>query len=142
MVAVLKAADMQVALLIVCLLFEHGISMQEYKTRFCGTKAIHSKPAHVTQPLNASRVTTGLLQVLTLSATDCGPPKQMPSDIIVASLIIAGGVVGSTLYATRDRSIQFGGTAHFGREQELIKKLDEIHRRLKKLDETHRSVKK
>ena len=85
LVAVLKAADTQVAHLIVCLLFEHGISMQEYKTRFCGTKAIHAKPAHVTQPLNASRVTTGLLQVLTLSATDCGPPKQMPSDIIVAS---------------------------------------------------------
>ena len=65
-----------------------------------------------------------------LEATDRGRPEQMPSDIIVASLIVAGSI----LYATRDKSIQSGGTAHFGRREDRINnKLDEINTSLKKI---------
>ena len=79
-------------------------------------------------------MTTGLLQVLTLFATDFLLPEHMPSEIVTASLILTGGIVGSILYATRDRSIQYGGTGHLGRnEDKLNRKLDDIKRTLKNL---------
>ena len=55
---------------------------------------------------------------------------KMPSDIIIASVIIAGSI----LYATRNRSMQIDGTAYLGRKEDLLtRKLDEINRSLKQI---------
>lgn len=61
----------------------------------------------------------------------------MPSDVIVASLIIGGAaasIAGSILYATRNRSMELQGTAYLGRKEDVLsKKLDELNKNLKEM---------
>lgn len=59
---------------------------------------------------------------------------KMFSDVIVASLIITGGISFSIFMATNNRSLDFEGTACLGRKKDVMcKKLDEINKNLKRM---------
>ena len=60
--------------------------------------------------------------------------KEMPSDIIIASIILAGGIGGSIWWAQRDRTLNYTGKAFLGRnEDRLEQKIDTNNRQLKQV---------
>ncbi len=59
----------------------------------------------------------------------------MPSDLIIASIIVTLGIGGSIIAATRNLSIDYGGTAHINRNDDrVMKTLNQINKSMKKLD--------